>query len=165
VSCLNPGVLVRFPIGNGSGSIQLRGDELEYPTLAELEWGTLVNFLGEFPTNFLRLDVHPSQTSSSTKNYILPVPWGLKRFQETRDSHFVTFSCYSRRPNLGTVEAHPIHTDEWGSAYSKSCGGDQKRDLYLRRNQYSSSACPGRNQSLVLQANTRSKSVGGDSQV
>jgi len=39
------------------------------------------------------------------KNYILAVPWGLKRFQETRDSHFVTFSCYRRRPNLGTVEA------------------------------------------------------------
>jgi putative transposase len=33
------------------------------------------------------------------------VPWGLKRFQETRDSHFITFSCYRRRPNLGTVEA------------------------------------------------------------
>jgi len=33
------------------------------------------------------------------------VPWGLKRFQETRDSHFITFSCYRRRRKLGTEEA------------------------------------------------------------
>jgi REP element-mobilizing transposase RayT len=26
------------------------------------------------------------------------MPWGLKRFQETGHSHFVTFSCYHRRP-------------------------------------------------------------------
>jgi putative transposase len=26
------------------------------------------------------------------------VPWGLKRFQQTGHSHFVTFSCYHRRP-------------------------------------------------------------------
>jgi putative transposase len=26
------------------------------------------------------------------------VPWGLKRFQESEQSHFVTFSCYHRRP-------------------------------------------------------------------
>lgn len=28
------------------------------------------------------------------------VPTGLKRFQETRDVHFVTFSCYRRQPCL-----------------------------------------------------------------
>jgi putative transposase len=26
------------------------------------------------------------------------VPWGLKRFQESGQSHFVTFCCYHRRP-------------------------------------------------------------------
>ncbi len=26
------------------------------------------------------------------------MPWGLKRFQETGHSHFVTFSCYHRQP-------------------------------------------------------------------
>jgi len=26
------------------------------------------------------------------------MPWGLKRFQESGHSHFVTFSCYHRRP-------------------------------------------------------------------
>jgi putative transposase len=26
------------------------------------------------------------------------MPWGLRRFQETGRSHFVTFSCYHRRP-------------------------------------------------------------------
>jgi len=30
------------------------------------------------------------------------VPWGLKRYQQTRQSHFVTFCCYHRRPLLTT---------------------------------------------------------------
>jgi putative transposase len=33
------------------------------------------------------------------------MPWGLKRFQQTRLLHFLTFSCYKRRPNLRTVES------------------------------------------------------------
>jgi len=33
------------------------------------------------------------------------MPWGLKRFQQTRNLHFVTFSCYHRAPLLGTPEA------------------------------------------------------------
>jgi putative transposase len=28
------------------------------------------------------------------------MPWGLKRFQESKQSHFVTFSCYHRQPLL-----------------------------------------------------------------
>jgi putative transposase len=31
------------------------------------------------------------------------MPWGLKRYQETRQLHFLTFSCYDRRPNFGTI--------------------------------------------------------------
>lgn len=31
------------------------------------------------------------------------MPWGLKRFHATRQLHFLTFSCYKRRPNLGTI--------------------------------------------------------------
>ncbi len=28
------------------------------------------------------------------------MPWGLKRFQESRQLHFLTFSCFHRRPNF-----------------------------------------------------------------
>jgi len=28
------------------------------------------------------------------------MPWGLKRFQQSRQLHFLTFSCYRRRPKL-----------------------------------------------------------------
>jgi putative transposase len=31
------------------------------------------------------------------------MPWGLKRFQELRQLHFLTFSCFHRRPNLATL--------------------------------------------------------------
>lgn len=34
------------------------------------------------------------------------MPWGLKRFQEARCLHFITFSCHHREPLLGTPEAH-----------------------------------------------------------
>ncbi len=30
------------------------------------------------------------------------MPWGLKRFQNTEQSHFITFCCYHRRPLLTT---------------------------------------------------------------
>jgi putative transposase len=30
------------------------------------------------------------------------VPWRLKRFQQTRQLHFLTFSCYHRQPKFGT---------------------------------------------------------------
>jgi putative transposase len=33
------------------------------------------------------------------------MPWGLRRFQETGQVHFITFSCYRRRPNLRSHEA------------------------------------------------------------
>jgi putative transposase len=33
------------------------------------------------------------------------MPWGLKRFQECRDIHFLTFSCYRRKPNLLSATA------------------------------------------------------------
>ena len=36
------------------------------------------------------------------------MPWGLKRFQEARCLHFVTFSCYQRAPLLGTARARDI---------------------------------------------------------
>src|ERR687888_43823 len=31
------------------------------------------------------------------------MPWRLKRFQQSRQLHFLTFSCYSRRPNFATA--------------------------------------------------------------
>jgi len=33
------------------------------------------------------------------------VPWGLKRFQQTRNSHFITFSCYKRKPKFEIAQA------------------------------------------------------------
>lgn len=33
------------------------------------------------------------------------MPWGLKRFQECHDVHFLTFSCYRRKPNLVSTTA------------------------------------------------------------
>ena len=33
------------------------------------------------------------------------MPWGLKRYQQTRQTHFVTFCCYHRRPLLTTAAA------------------------------------------------------------
>jgi putative transposase len=30
------------------------------------------------------------------------MPWGLKRYQDTGDLHFITFSCYKRQPFLST---------------------------------------------------------------
>jgi putative transposase len=31
------------------------------------------------------------------------MPWGLKRYQETGQLHFLTFSCYNRRPNFANA--------------------------------------------------------------
>jgi putative transposase len=36
------------------------------------------------------------------------MPWGLKRFHESRQLHFLTFSCYKRRPNFRTIESRTI---------------------------------------------------------
>ena len=36
------------------------------------------------------------------------MPWGLKRFQQTRQLHFVTFSCYRRQPLLATPQAKDL---------------------------------------------------------
>ena len=33
------------------------------------------------------------------------MPWGLKRYQQTGDIHFITFSCYRRAPLLETAHA------------------------------------------------------------
>jgi putative transposase len=33
------------------------------------------------------------------------MPWGLKRFQQSGDLHFVTFTCYHREPLLATADA------------------------------------------------------------
>jgi putative transposase len=36
------------------------------------------------------------------------MPWGLKRFHESGQSHFVTFCCYHRRPLLTTNESRRL---------------------------------------------------------
>ena len=36
------------------------------------------------------------------------MPWGLKRFQNTGQTHFVTFSCYHRQPKFTTEFARRV---------------------------------------------------------
>ena len=42
------------------------------------------------------------------RSYDALMPWGLKRFQEARCLHFLTFSCLARAPLLGTARAREI---------------------------------------------------------
>lgn len=64
----------------------------------------------------LRPALHPQR-------YDLNMPWGLKRFQEARCLHFVTFSCYQRAPLLGTSQARDVfqqtfeRTRQWYGFY------------------------------------------------
>src|SRR5947199_10583146 len=39
---------------------------------------------------------------------MLRMPWCLKRFQQARCVHFLTFSCYRRAPLLGTPRSRDI---------------------------------------------------------
>ncbi|MGA7219142.1 MAG: transposase [Candidatus Sulfotelmatobacter sp.] len=39
---------------------------------------------------------------------IFTMPWGLKRFQQARCLHFLTFSCYRRAPLLGSPHARDV---------------------------------------------------------
>jgi putative transposase len=36
------------------------------------------------------------------------MPWGLTRYQQTGQSHFVTFCCYHRRRLLGTDKSRQV---------------------------------------------------------
>jgi putative transposase len=36
------------------------------------------------------------------------MPWGLVRYQQSGDLHFVTFSCYDRKPLLGSAAARDL---------------------------------------------------------
>ena len=37
--------------------------------------------------------------------YTLAMPWGLKRFHQSHDLHFITFSCYRRKKKLNSPES------------------------------------------------------------
>jgi hypothetical protein len=43
--------------------------------------------------------------TAGSEKYHLWMPWGLRRFQETGQVHFITFSCYRRRPKLQREQA------------------------------------------------------------
>ena len=36
------------------------------------------------------------------------MPWGLQRYQQAKDLHFVTFSCFHRQPKLGTPQSRDV---------------------------------------------------------
>jgi REP element-mobilizing transposase RayT len=42
------------------------------------------------------------------------MPWGLKRNQQTRDLHFITFSCYHRQPLLASASAKGLFQQALG---------------------------------------------------
>ncbi len=44
----------------------------------------------------------------NSPNYSYWVPWGLKRFQESGQTHFVAFSCFARRRCFTTGESRQI---------------------------------------------------------
>ncbi|HWO32640.1 MAG TPA: transposase [Candidatus Acidoferrum sp.] len=46
-------------------------------------------------------NVHPSQTGPCIGAYGFCMPWGLKRYYGTGGLHFITCSCYRRKPLLG----------------------------------------------------------------
>ena len=46
-------------------------------------------------------NVHPSQTGPCFGAYSFCMPWGLKRYYGTGSLHFITWSCYRRKPLLG----------------------------------------------------------------
>jgi putative transposase len=50
----------------------------------------------------------PSQTSPIESGRIRSVPSRLRRYQQAKDLHFITFSCYGRKPKLGTPAARDL---------------------------------------------------------
>src|SRR5215470_3942106 len=44
------------------------------------------------------------------------MPWRLKRFQEARCLHFITFSCHHREPLLGTARARDVFEETFEQA-------------------------------------------------
>ncbi len=40
---------------------------------------------------------------ASARAYVVTMPWGLHRFQESGQLPFLTFSCYKRRPNFANA--------------------------------------------------------------
>ncbi len=51
---------------------------------------------------------HPSQTPLPILIKTLPMPSHLRRYQQSRDLHFITFSCYRRQPKLGELDARRV---------------------------------------------------------
>src|SRR5581483_10075353 len=41
------------------------------------------------------------------------MPWGLKRYQQARQLHFITFSCRRRAPLLGTAPARRVFEEQF----------------------------------------------------
>jgi putative transposase len=50
----------------------------------------------------------PSQTQNESSNILNPMTSGLVRYQQCGDLHFLTFSCYQRRPYLDSPAAKEL---------------------------------------------------------
>src|SRR5215470_11219811 len=53
-------------------------------------------------------DVHASRRSTLHCRTLRPMPWGLKRYQQVRCLHFITFSCFHRTTLLASPQARRI---------------------------------------------------------
>ncbi len=53
------------------------------------------------------------------------MPWGLKRFHESGQTHFVTFCCYHRRSSFTTATAKRANLtfDSHGNLFGTTVGG------------------------------------------
>ena len=49
------------------------------------------------------------------------MPWGLRRFQETGQLHFLTFSCYNRKPKLDNVWSYNLFECELEAIRPAGC--------------------------------------------
>lgn len=66
---------------------------------------------GDFDFPFQEFTLHqcsPITDYSRTLNYYVEMPWGLKRFQQARCLHFVTFSCHHRDPLLANPHSRDV---------------------------------------------------------
>jgi REP element-mobilizing transposase RayT len=70
------------------------------------KWGTRFCF-GTCRQNSIRR----SQTLSAIWKYSGVMPWSLKRYNYTDALHFITFSCYQRKPSLSAPERRDLFLD------------------------------------------------------
>ena len=70
------------------------------PILLDSEKGGTHKSDSVLPISQTTINFTSTRPKRRTSTTLLPMPDGLKRYQHTRQAHFLTFSCYQRRPFL-----------------------------------------------------------------